>query len=77
MESLLQGFDPKYGLFAAVEGPFGGTLYPSPLAPAVEGGLGALRHMGVMLGKALYEGVLVDMALAPFFITRLQVLPVG
>lgn len=73
VESLLQGFDPKYGLFASVEGPSGGTLYPSPLAPVVEGGLAALRHMGIMLGKALYEGILVDMALATFFITRLQV----
>lgn len=73
MESLLQGFDPKYGLFSTVEGPTGGTLYPSPLAPAVDSGLAALRHMGVILGKALYEGILVDMALAPFFITRLQV----
>lgn len=70
---MLQGFDPKYGLFATVEGPSGGTLYPSALAHAVDGGLAAVHHMGVVLGKALYEGILVDMALAPFFITRLQV----
>ncbi len=27
---------------------------------------------GLMVGKALYEGILINVALAPFFVTRLQ-----
>lgn len=29
--------------------------------------------MGLVLGRALYEGVLLDLPLAPFFVSRLQV----
>lgn len=36
-------------------------------------GLGLLNFLGLMLGKAMYEGMLMDLPLAPFFILRLQV----
>lgn len=42
-------------------------------AERLEGGLASLELLGLVLGKALYEGILVDMPLAPFFVSRLQV----
>ncbi len=36
------------------------------------GGLAVLEFLGLILGKALYEGLLMDLPLAPFFITKLQ-----
>lgn len=50
---------------------------PTPAAPAerLDGGLAALETMGLVLGRALYEGVLLDCPLAPFFVARLQARP--
>ncbi len=42
-------------------------------AERLEGGLAVLELLGCVLGKALYEGILVEMPLAPFFVSRLQV----
>ena len=44
-----------------------------PAAERLDGGLAALEAMGLVLGRALYEGVLLDCPLAPFFVSRLQV----
>lgn len=53
---------------------------PGPLTPhraaaaeRLDGGLAALETLGLALGRALYEGVLLDLPLAPFFVSRLQV----
>ena len=43
----------------------------------LDGGLSALETLGLVLGRALYEGVLLDCPLAPFFVSRLQVRVVG
>ena len=40
--------------------------------PQLAGGLSVLEFLGLILGKALYEGMLMDLPLAPFFITKLQ-----
>ncbi|PRW44359.1 E3 ubiquitin- ligase UPL7 [Chlorella sorokiniana] len=70
LESVVSaGFDPNRGLFAATPD---GQAYPNPLAERLDGGLAALETMGLVLGRALYEGVLLDCPLAPFFVSRLQ-----
>lgn len=62
--------DPGAGLMASTPG---GLAYPSPLAPRLPGALGALRLLGAALGRALWEGLLVELPLAPFFVAQLQV----
>ncbi|EFN55183.1 hypothetical protein CHLNCDRAFT_23742 [Chlorella variabilis] len=71
LESVVAaGFDPNRGLFTATPD---GYAYPNPLAERLDGGLSALETLGLVLGRALYEGVLLDCPLAPFFVSRLQV----
>ncbi|KAI3428601.1 hypothetical protein D9Q98_007424 [Chlorella vulgaris] len=70
LESVITaGFDPDRGLFKATPD---GCAYPNPLAERLDGGLAALETMGLVLGRALYEGVLLDLPLAPFFVSRMQ-----
>ncbi|KAL4858841.1 E3 ubiquitin-protein ligase UPL7 [Chlorella vulgaris] len=70
LESVITaGFDPNRGLFKATPD---GCAYPNPLAERLDGGLAALETMGLVLGRALYEGVLLDLPLAPFFVSRMQ-----
>lgn len=38
----------------------------------VEDGAALLEFLGTMVGKALYEGILINAAFAPFFVARLQ-----
>lgn len=45
---------------------------PLPTAERLDGGLAALETLGLVLGRALYEGLLLDLPLAPFFVSRLQ-----
>uniref|UniRef100_A0A7S1SW68 HECT-type E3 ubiquitin transferase n=1 Tax=Tetraselmis chuii TaxID=63592 RepID=A0A7S1SW68_9CHLO len=63
------GFNPDYGLFAATRE---GQLHPGSQAVHMDQGPGLLEFIGMMVGKAMYEGMLVDLPLAPFFILRLQ-----
>lgn len=63
-----KGFDPRYGLF---ESNADGEIYPSPAAENVEHGLELLEVMGKMIGKAVFEGVLVEVSLANFFAANL------
>ena len=51
----------------------GGMAYPHPAAAALAGALPQLRMLGALLGKALFEGILLDVPLAHFFVARLQV----
>ncbi|KAJ3049351.1 hypothetical protein HK097_009641 [Rhizophlyctis rosea] len=63
-----QAFDPNYGLFQITREQL---LYPSPHAVASEDTqLPYMEFLGRILGKALYEDVLVDAAFAPFFLTK-------
>uniref|UniRef100_A0A061RFF5 HECT-type E3 ubiquitin transferase n=2 Tax=Tetraselmis sp. GSL018 TaxID=582737 RepID=A0A061RFF5_9CHLO len=68
-EVVRAGFNPDYGLFAATEG---GEFFPGPQAARMDPGGGLLSFLGLMLGKAIYEGLLLDLPLAPFFVKRLQ-----
>ncbi|KAF6266493.1 hypothetical protein COO60DRAFT_1469979 [Scenedesmus sp. NREL 46B-D3] len=85
MKELLEaavaaGCQPEYGLFAAAEG--SNLVYPNPAAEAIPQGLALLEFLemsgcvllpvGLMVGKALYEGILLNMVFAPCFLLSLQ-----
>ncbi|GMH32392.1 hypothetical protein BSKO_00226 [Bryopsis sp. KO-2023] len=68
-EIMKAGLNPDAGLF---QGNADGLLYPSPLAEQLPYGFQMLKFLGLILGKAMYEGMLLDIPLAPFFLLRLQ-----
>jgi ubiquitin-protein ligase E3 C len=68
---ITEAFDPKFGLF--VETPER-TLYPNP-ASEIHAGAKHLQYfyfLGAILGKAAYEGILLDVPLAGFFLAALK-----
>lgn len=66
---MKEGFSPSKGLFAATSE---GRLYPSPAASQFgPAGLEILEFLGRVLGKALLEGILVELPLATFFLQQL------
>ncbi|KAJ8508844.1 hypothetical protein ONZ45_g8914 [Pleurotus djamor] len=61
-------FDTDRGLWLATQK---NELYPNPHAYATEPhSLNWYRFIGRILGKALYQGILVDVAFAGFFLTK-------
>ncbi|KAF9549865.1 hypothetical protein EC957_002436 [Mortierella hygrophila] len=65
---VLQAFNTNYGLFMNTSDHF---LYPNPHRFAQE--RTQLKHyefLGRILGKALYEGILIDAAFAGFFLSK-------
>ncbi|KAG0273284.1 hypothetical protein BGZ95_010907 [Linnemannia exigua] len=65
---VLQAFDTNYGLFMNTSDQL---LYPNPHQFAQE--RTQLKHyefLGRILGKALYEGILIDAAFAGFFLSK-------
>jgi len=60
--------DPRRGLFKATPD---GALCVSPAAAVSHEGRMLLNLTGLVMGKALYEGVLLDVALAPFLVAQL------
>ncbi|KAI0074242.1 HECT-domain-containing protein [Panus rudis PR-1116 ss-1] len=61
-------FDTNHGLWLATKN---NELYPNPHSYATEAhSLNWYRFIGRILGKALYEGILVDVAFAPFFLAK-------
>ncbi|KAF9567255.1 hypothetical protein EC968_003459 [Mortierella alpina] len=65
---VLQAFDTNYGLFLSTSDQL---LYPNPHRFAQE--TAQLKHyefLGRILGKALYEGILIDAAFAGFFLGK-------
>lgn len=69
MQAIRLGFDANYGLFTSTSE---GLAYPQPAATKIPNGLGLLEFLGLVVGKALYDGILLDIPLASFFIARLQ-----
>jgi ubiquitin-protein ligase E3 C len=70
LEQVLHvGFDPKFGL---VQCTADGKVYPSPLVGRVSNGHNLLEFLGLVVGKALYEGMLLDLDMAPLFVMALQ-----
>lgn len=69
-EVLTKGFDPNLGLFSSTSD---GLMFPRPSSDRIDQGLELLNFLGLVLGKILYEGLLLDkLALAPFFVSRIQ-----
>ena len=66
-----EAFDVKRGLFAETPER---TLYPNPASELLCGPdhLRRLEFLGAVLGKAVYEGILVDVPLAGFFLAKLR-----
>ena len=70
LQVVYSSFDLQRGLMTATTA---GLAYPHPAAHALAGALPQLRMLGLLLGKALFEGILLDVPLAHFFVRRLQV----
>lgn len=56
-----EGFDPEAGLFLLTSD---NELYPRPDAAATAQGVARLRTLGALLGKAMFEGLVVEVPLA-------------
>jgi len=65
-------FDTDRGLWLANKK---NELYPNPHSYATEShSLNWYRFIGRILGKAMYEGILVDVAFAGFFLSKVYVI---
>lgn len=71
LEQLLAlGLDGRRGLFTRTAA---GDAFPAPAAlRTADQGAAALAFLGAIVGKALLEGLLLDMQLAPLFVLSLQ-----
>jgi ubiquitin-protein ligase E3 C len=68
-ELLKTGFDPNRGYFTSTQD---GQLYPNPQAPFLSDNYTShYRFLGAMLGKAMYEHLLVEIPFAGFFLCKL------
>lgn len=63
-------FDPGYGLFAQREAEEG-FLFPHPAAGNLQHGLRMIEFLGRIVGKAMYEGILLDYCFSHVFIWKL------
>ncbi len=71
LQVVKSGFNADYGLFTSTE--HGGMAFPQPASSQLgESAPALLRFLGAIFGKALYEGILLDTPLAPFFVAKLQ-----
>ncbi|KAK9238898.1 hypothetical protein V1525DRAFT_399815 [Lipomyces kononenkoae] len=64
-----EGFDPANGLFLENSQ---NLLYPNPAATSPEQ-LQYFEFLGRVIGKALYQGILVEVSFAQFFLSKWQV----
>ncbi|CAB3994760.1 Ubiquitin- ligase E3B [Paramuricea clavata] len=67
-ETIKQAFNPQLNLFKLTENQ---RLYPSPTSCIHDNHLALFEFVGKMLGKAVYEGIVVDVPFAPFFLSLL------
>ncbi|XP_014785402.1 ubiquitin-protein ligase E3B isoform X2 [Octopus bimaculoides] len=67
-ETISRVFDPSLSLFKATSEQ---KLYPSSTSYIQEDHLALFDFLGRMLGKAVYEGIVVDVPFAPFFLTQI------
>lgn len=67
-ETIKRVFDPSLNLFKATSEQ---RLYPSPTSYIHENHLKLFEFVGKMLGKAVYEGIVVDIPFASFFLSQL------
>lgn len=66
-ETLKKVFDPSLNLFRMTSE---NRLYPSPTSSLTENHLQLFEFTGRMLGKAVYEGIVVDCPFASFFLSQ-------
>lgn len=66
-DSIKRVFDPAMNLFCSTSEQ---RLYPSPTSRLHENYLSLFTFVGKMLGKAIYEGIVVDVPFATFFLSR-------
>lgn len=67
-ETIKRVFDPALNLFRTTSDQ---RLYPSPTSHLQENHLFLFDFVGRMLGKAVYEGIVVDVPFASFFLSQL------
>lgn len=67
-DTIKRVFDPALNLFCSTSEQ---RLYPSPTSKLHEDHLSLFNFVGKMLGKAVYEGIVVDVPFATFFLSRL------
>ncbi|XP_063241461.1 ubiquitin-protein ligase E3B isoform X2 [Bacillus rossius redtenbacheri] len=67
-ETIKRVFDPSLNFFRVTSEE---RLYPSPTSYLQENHLQLFEFVGRMLGKAVYEGIVVDVPFASFFLTQL------
>jgi ubiquitin-protein ligase E3 B len=68
-DTIKRVFDPSLTLFKTTADQ---RLYPSPNSVAQDNYQALFNFVGRMLGKAVYEGFLVDVPFADFFLTNLK-----
>ncbi|XP_050304811.1 ubiquitin-protein ligase E3B [Anthonomus grandis grandis] len=68
-ESIKRVFDPALNLFKATSEE---RLYPSPTSHLQDNHLQLFEFTGKMLGKAVYEGIVVDVPFASFFLSQIS-----
>eukprot|EP00656_Telonema_subtile_P011398 TRINITY_DN1562_c0_g1_i5.p1 TRINITY_DN1562_c0_g1~~TRINITY_DN1562_c0_g1_i5.p1 ORF type:complete len:431 (+),score=103.84 TRINITY_DN1562_c0_g1_i5:793-2085(+) len=67
---IKQGFNPEYGLFKETPER---QIYPNPGSEMFgESHLQYISFLGKMVGKAVYEGILVELPFANFFLNKLS-----
>lgn len=66
-DTIKRVFDPGLNLFSTTSEQ---RLYPSPTSRLHEDHLSLFNFVGKMLGKAIYEGIVVDVPFASFFLSR-------
>lgn len=68
-EALKSAFDPNRGLFKLTND---GLLYPNPSAQILYHDSDSHYYLiGRLLGKAIYENMLIELPLAPFFLAKI------
>ncbi|CUT99271.1 ubiquitin protein ligase [Echinococcus multilocularis] len=69
LEVIRQGFDPSRGLFLCNDDH---ALYPNPdVGALMEDNEAHYTFLGAILSKAIYEGMVVDLQFAPFFLAKI------
>ncbi|XP_076006802.1 ubiquitin-protein ligase E3B [Genypterus blacodes] len=69
-EIIKKVFNPALNLFKTTSG--NERLYPSPTSYIHENHLQLFEFVGKMLGKAIYEGIVVDVPFASFFLSQVM-----
>lgn len=67
-ETIKKVFDPGLNLFCATSDE---RLYPSPTSHLTDNHLGLFEFVGQMIGKAVYEGIVIDIPFAQFFVSQI------